>query len=317
MNKIALLDTSYRSENDGDSIIVDSVEREFPVVRGALRIPTHLPMGWRSHKVARNSGALMLTGTNILSRDIFNLRQWPLRPKDVEIMAGKVIFCGVGWWQYQHDVLDQTVAALKGLAYDGIPVAARDQYTTDTLLAAGIDAVNTSCPTMWRLPAVLPGVGHRDECVFTLTNYNPDTDQDLLLIDWLASRYQRVWVWPQSAKDERLFRKSRMRDRVAVLPRGLSTLATALQGRDYVGTRLHAGIRAAQLGSPMVILAVDNRAVEISKDTGLPVLSRNASLEDLNSHMDKMREPQDIRLPLDTIRLWKSTVVDTLNRAFG
>jgi polysaccharide pyruvyl transferase WcaK-like protein len=43
---------------------------------------------------------------------------------------------------------------------------------------------------------------------------------------------------------------------------------------DYVGTRLHAGIRALQKGRRALIISVDNRATEIGRDTHLPIVER-------------------------------------------
>jgi len=43
---------------------------------------------------------------------------------------------------------------------------------------------------------------------------------------------------------------------------------------DYVGTRLHGGIRCLIAGKRSLILEVDNRAAEIAKETGLPSLPR-------------------------------------------
>ena len=46
---------------------------------------------------------------------------------------------------------------------------------------------------------------------------------------------------------------------------------------DYVGSRLHGGIYALRHGKRSLILAVDNRALEIHKDTNLPVIPREAT----------------------------------------
>jgi len=48
---------------------------------------------------------------------------------------------------------------------------------------------------------------------------------------------------------------------------------------DYIGTRLHGGIRAFDRGAWGLIVAVDNRALEIGKDTGLPVHARGDRAE--------------------------------------
>jgi hypothetical protein len=41
---------------------------------------------------------------------------------------------------------------------------------------------------------------------------------------------------------------------------------------DFVGARLHGGIRALQRGRRTLTIALDNRAREIAGDTGMPVV---------------------------------------------
>ena len=73
---------------------------------------------------------------------------------------------------------------------------------------------------------------------------------------------------------------------------------------DYLGTRLHAGIRALQNKKRTLILAVDNRAIEISKDTNLPVVPRN-DWESITSWIESDYTTQII-LPWSNIDKWKS-----------
>ena len=46
------------------------------------------------------------------------------------------------------------------------------------------------------------------------------------------------------------------------------------QDVDFIGARLHGGIRALQHGRRALVIPVDNRATEIGKSTALPVISR-------------------------------------------
>ena len=63
---------------------------------------------------------------------------------------------------------------------------------------------------------------------------------------------------------------------VIIIPRDLEAYERRLiQGNvDYVGTRLHAGIFALNHKVRSIIVAVDNRAIEIAKDTNLPIVRR-------------------------------------------
>ena len=64
---------------------------------------------------------------------------------------------------------------------------------------------------------------------------------------------------------------------LVVLERTLEALDACLSAfvdLDYVGTRLHGGIKCLIAGKRSLILEVDNRAAEIAKETGLPALPR-------------------------------------------
>ncbi|MGP9659959.1 polysaccharide pyruvyl transferase family protein [Arthrobacter sp. AOP36-C1-22] len=304
MKTTGLLDTSLKSENDGDRIIVGDILSYFPFLDNHRRVATHKKLDWQARRLVRSTDVLAVTGTNLLSSDIFSLRQWPLRPQDISVLSGKLAFIGVGWWQYQGEPNQKTIEALLSLMARDLPIAARDSYTAEKLTTAGIPAINTACPTMWTLPDTLPGIGQSSECVFTWTNYNPHATRDTELIHWLLEKYERVHIWPQSAEDERAIHKRKLPSGVAPLPRGLSAFASAMEGRDYVGTRLHAGIRAAQLGRPIAILAVDNRAMEIGKDTGLPVLPREADIDVIDHAYSTWMSGVELRLPRKAIAQW-------------
>ena len=74
---------------------------------------------------------------------------------------------------------------------------------------------------------------------------------------------------------------------------------------DYVGTRLHAGIRCLNGGHRSLIIAIDNRARQIGEDTGLPVLEREAGY--LLKMADWINHPvkTEIDLPWASIDKWK------------
>ena len=72
---------------------------------------------------------------------------------------------------------------------------------------------------------------------------------------------------------------------------------------DYVGLRLHGGIRAMQCGRRAIILEVDNRAREMGKDFALPTVERGA-LEEIDGLITC---PFQICLqpPLERVNRWK------------
>ena len=83
---------------------------------------------------------------------------------------------------------------------------------------------------------------------------------------------------------------------------GTAALAAATEQRDFVGTRLHAGIHAMQAGQSGVILAVDNRASEIGTSTGMSVVGRD-DLDGLSAILDGSRPVHPPQLPVANIRV--------------
>ena len=64
------------------------------------------------------------------------------------------------------------------------------------------------------------------------------------------------------------------------------------------------------MGCRSLILAVDNRASEIAKDTNLPVLPRGGNLDVLEEQICSAWETQ-IDLPTTAIRQWKNQFRET------
>ncbi|WP_062379492.1 polysaccharide pyruvyl transferase family protein [Demequina pelophila] len=274
MRSVALLDTSLDSNNAGDQIIVDSILREIPELRSAPRLPTHRPMSPEELEVATAAEILVFTGTNVLSSSIGRHRQWQLSEPEQRALEGKVVFLGVGWWQYEPEFSSDGADSVRRLAFAGLPVSVRDDHSAQMLQSQGIAAVNTNCPTMWSLGRDQPHPGAGKECVATVTDYRPSPVQDRLMMAALARHYSKVLVWPQGTRDRSYIEKLRLGRNFEVLEMGVQSFEDAVRGRDYVGTRLHAGMRAAQLSSPALIVAIDNRAAEIARDTGIAVVPR-------------------------------------------
>lgn len=72
---------------------------------------------------------------------------------------------------------------------------------------------------------------------------------------------------------------------------------------DFVGTRLHGGIRAMQKCRRAIIISIDNRAKEMSKNYNIKIVERD-NMENLekviNSEFNTI-----INLPEDNIKKWK------------
>ena len=72
----------------------------------------------------------------------------------------------------------------------------------------------------------------------------------------------------------------------------------------YVGTRLHGGISPMH-GVSALIIQVDNRAAEIAKDTGLPVIGAEFD-RDIERWLTGQLRLEPLRIPLGNIERWRA-----------
>lgn len=312
-NMFCLFDTSIASSNVGDFIIMDAVKEQLAALDAlpqCASLPTHDSFGKEGRSLLLQSNFSIVGGTNLLSSHLLKYKQWRFKYTDLPWLSNCVLM-GVGWWQYQ-DVPDQFSSLVwKRVLHKEMLHSVRDSFTESQLKAIGLtNVINTGCPTMWNLTpehCAAISADKSNRVVFTLTDYNQDRDSDLKLISVLKSIYQDVYFWPQGSGDISYF-NSLPREAIGdvkVMPPHLNSLNAVLDSGniDYVGTRLHAGIRALQRKIRCLIIGIDNRAIEKSKDFGLPVLSR----ADIDRLRDLLCSPihLDIRLPEENINVWK------------
>ena len=316
--------TSHQSsgsvDNLGDVIIKDAIldnlglgnrdDLRWIALDGSQREPAYM----RADK-------LLLAGANILANNPHSnpyvwrptLRSWLTRQT--------VILLGVGWWQYQPDPdLTTRLFYRRLLKRQDILHSVRDAYTQAMLIKCGLtNVINTACPTMWRLPerfTFRPPKSLR--VVFTLTDYSKDPKLDAELVRTLHQEYKDIAFFPQGTGDVAYLDTlvdTKSRGRIQILERSIEAYNALLSCEpvDYVGTRLHGGIRALQKNRRVLIIAVDNRATEISKDTGLPVLERT----DIASLTDKINTVFDFTLNInrDGIRRFRECLVKCISKA--
>jgi len=311
MSYIVLADPTIGSENLGDYIIKDAVlsilKRSFPDSQ-IVELPTQLALCKKAHKLILAADKVIIGGTNLLRSDMYKRsRQWKLDLYDYLKIKNKFILLGVGWWQYQDNASWYTKKLYERVLSTASLHSVRDSYTKDQLSNLGINnVVNTGCPTMWGLNGLIPQIRKpKKRVVFTLTNYKVDVVADKRLLEELADVYEEIWFWPQNYSDLRYLESIGSGFEYSLLKPTCSSLDRFLEENecDYVGTRLHAGVRAIQKGRKSLIIAVDNRALEIGKDTNLPVISREL-LENgiLNTVFSGAQEP--ILMPESAIEAW-------------
>lgn len=293
MKKITIFDTSVASENIGDYIIMDSVNRELRLLFNNdmfFYTLTHDRVSKSTYRLNKISDYSFIGGTNLLSSNMNKYNQWKINLYDA-LFLKNIILLGVGWWQYQNKPNLYTKYLLKKVLHKDIIHSVRDSQAEMMLKSIGINnVINTGCTTMWQLTKDhckdIPKY-KADNVVFTLTDYNKDIERDQALINILNNNYKNIYFWPQGSGDLEYVKNLRNIEYIQILGGNLFAYDQLLENQalslDYVGTRLHGGIRALQKKRRTIILGIDNRAEEKKKDFNLKVLSRSdiRQLEDL------------------------------------
>jgi polysaccharide pyruvyl transferase WcaK-like protein len=279
--KITILDTAIASTNLGDQIIMDAVRRHLGALFPddfAYSVASHDYMGAKGRGLVRGSDFAIASGTNLLSGRMWFRAPWKLGLRDA-LTVNNVILMGCGWYQYQRGADPYSSWLLRRVLSKDHLHAVRDSYSLKGLARMGItNVVNTSCPTLWDLSPEITGRLPKTlarEVVTTVNTYIKDVEADRKLLQVLAARYDRVHLWVQTHQDW---------DYAQGLLPGIVPLAPSLvafdrlleehPSLDYVGNRLHGGIRALQKGRRAIIIEVDNRATEMGRDFGLPTVAR-------------------------------------------
>ncbi len=310
---ILLFDTAIASTNIGDVIIMDAIVREltemFPNAC-FVNTATHEVIGRTTYRLVNDADYSFVCGTNLLSSNMNYYNQWKINLFD-SISLRDIILMGVGWWQYQRRCNLYTRILLRQILNKSFLHAARDEYTVDKLKCAGItNVINTGCPTMWRLTedycSTIP-TNKANSCVFTLTDYKQNKNADVQVINTIINNYEKTYFWPQGVGDKQYFAALELDNNgIIVVNQGLKAYDNLLSIHsdiDYVGTRLHAGIRAMQHKKRSIILSVDNRSEEIGKDTKLEVLPR-AEIERLSRRIQTPFKTQ-LQINQKNIEIWK------------
>src|SRR6218665_882732 len=209
---------------------------------------------------------------------MFRHNQWKLSVLDY-FFRKPCILLGCGWHYYEKPPAWHASLMLRKILSPKHAHSVRDQYSKNQLDTCPVpNVLNTSCVTMWKLRpqhcAAIP-TEKADTVVATLTGYKPDPVADRAFFDLLCKSYKHVYFWTQQTEDFEYAQKL-AEGRIQFLSPSLKAYTRFLSENhtDYIGSRLHGGMRAIQLGKRALILAVDNRATEISRDTGLAVVER-------------------------------------------
>lgn len=310
MRVATLLDTATASTNLGDQIIIDAVNSQLKELFSdafIYSVASHERMGKKSRSLLARSDFTIAGGTNLLSSRMWFNPLWKLTPRDAFI-GHDVTLMGVGWYQFQREPDLYTRLLLRRVLSKQQLHSVRDSYTQKKLASIGItNVVNTGCPTLWGLSpercSNIP-VKKADHVITTLNTYITDPELDKQLLKILRKYYDKVYFWIQTETDY-AYSKELDSDLVYLEP-SLAALDKALMSNtslDYVGNRLHAGIRALQHGRRAIIVEIDNRAQEMGSDFCLPTIKRDefSRLSEMIQYPFETR----VQLPNETISRWK------------
>lgn len=325
--KIGILDPGLQdhkgnaSVNLGDLIIQDAVKQEltqlFPQAE-IVHYSSHAPLTSEQLSNLSSFAAVIVGGSNLLSSRLrpYNrwsekyerwTNQWAISLIDA-IRIKNATLLGAGWVQYQNppDFFSRMMYrfALSRQTFQSV----RDEYSKKRLMEAGISNVlNTNCITMWQLAKKdmrrYPTT-QAENALVILTDYAKKPEYDGRLLKLLKNRYKSVYAWPQGSHDkaylEELGFDGVMLDRSLA---GLDDFVRSGNSFDYIGTRLHGGIRCLQNDKRALIIEVDNRATEIARDTNLPTVKREDF--DFIEKWIGCSEPLNLRLQTGAQQQWR------------
>lgn len=323
MKKTVIFNPAISSLNLGDHVISEGVKKQInPIIQDhfVIEVSTHLPISRMYMRHLKDSDYKFVAGSNLMRGKMNRIfRQWDIR-LDQNDLVNNSILVGVGWWQYGDDPNLYTKRMYNSILSENYIHSVRDEYTKNQLLKVGIkNVINTSCATMWdlteeKISEISPD--KQKNVVFTLTDYNKDKINDAKFIEILKKNYESVYFWPQGTGDSDYIKELTSNlDGIKLINPNLDSYKNILNSPsiDYVGTRLHAGIKALQEDVRSIIIGIDNRALEKKKDFNLTVLNREniEGLEDLINNKLQM----EVIIPEKNITEWKSQFEQVTNFA--
>ncbi|HEK0791921.1 TPA: polysaccharide pyruvyl transferase family protein [Proteus mirabilis] len=315
INSIALYDPSIATSNVGDEIISESVKNALTDIFNYSQIitfPTHSRRSLNIIKKANSCDLSFVGGSNLLSPKMLRYQQFKLSIYDF-IKTKNLITLGVGW-QYYQDKIDFLAQYFyrNNLSKDYI-LSVRDDYTMERLNSIGIkNIINTGCPTMWKLTeehCKKIEQHKKQNVIFTLTDYSQNYELDRKLIEILKRNYKNIYFWPQGLKDMEYLSNLTNLNNINIVPPRLKNYNDFLLNNecDYIGTRLHGGIKALQNFHRTFIIGIDNRANEKQKDFNLLVLKR----KDINQLDDLINQNHEMKITIknENINKFKSQFI--------
>lgn len=310
-NQIIYYDPGCATLNVGDEIISDSARYHLdPLFKNmfVVRLSTHQGTSFRYRRYLKGSRAGFVLGSNLLKPNmLFGFRQWDISIFDA-IQIHDLVLVGCGWQNYGKGVGPYSKILYRCMLSSETIHSVRDDYTKKKLEAIGIrNVINTGCPTMWRLNrefcSRIPSHS-ASQVVTTLTDYRRDPERDRSMIEQLLSTHDKVYIWLQGSGDFDYISSLSLDDKCIPISPTLGDYDALLDDNEdieYVGTRLHGGIRALQHGRRTLIISIDNRAREMARDYGIPILER----EDIMCLTETIKANRRTEIRLDEVSIYQ------------
>ena len=289
-SQVVYIDPGCASQNIGDQIISDSACQQMESLLSGLfpfHVSSYQKMSFRYRRYLNKSAYIFVLGSNLLKGGMLTgFRQWDVSLFDT-LQINNAVLVGCGWHAYSNHIDTYSKVLYSKLLSSSYCHSVRDEFTKTKMNELGFtNVINTGCPTLWNLTeSACERIPRKkaNSAVFTITDYNQDTYADSLMIEILLEEYKNVYVWFQGNGDRDYVQDICDIRKCTVIPSTLASYDSFLLGNevDYIGTRLHGGIRALQHGRRALIISIDNRAKEMGSDFNLPVLER-ASINELS-----------------------------------
>jgi hypothetical protein len=322
---IALLDPALMDNNGtpsynlGDLIIHESVlkifEELFPGTE-IRRISSHIEITAKEKEILKGSRHTFVGGTNILTSNIRNFQRLTVeKRRSLYLFPGfsNVVLIGAGWAKYDGRPDIYTAIYYNRILSPRYYQSLRDTYTSKKLNSFFRGRVmHTSCPTVWKLHEYENSFKPEySKILFTLTDYdrNPELDAGLIKI-LFETGSREINFFPQGTNDEDYINSldivKNNRGKITIMPHDFKTYIDFVDSGsfNYIGTRLHGGIRCMQRQIPALIIGIDNRALEIRNDIGLNVVERS-ELNVIRQWTTGEYKPGKLSIPTENIQNWK------------
>ena len=317
-NDIVILNTAIGTNNLGDEIIMYYYSKALADVLDVNKmynVATHNYPSESDIKTILKAKYALIIGTNILSPQMELYSGWKFDNRLIKLR--NVVLVGVGWWGYKKPSLFSKYVYENILSKDVVH-SVRDEQTVEMLEKCGVkNVVKTNCLTMLGLDEKCSDIpkNKSERVIFTITSVMNNIDKDKNLIRIIKQNYNDIYFWPQGENDLEYLKTLDNISDINILDASLEDYTNFLEttdSLDYIGTRLHGGIHALQNGKRAIIIAVDNRAVEISKDTGLIVITD----DELNDKLEVLINTEwetKISLNKEGIEEWHNNIKRLIN----